>query len=55
MSPVPPREELARLFELASIEDILGLRAYAAQLAEHDPALRAFADRLERLASQFEL
>jgi signal transduction histidine kinase/DNA-binding LacI/PurR family transcriptional regulator/DNA-binding NarL/FixJ family response regulator len=55
MSLVPPREELARLFELASIGDILGLRAYAAQLAEHDPALRAFADRLERLASQFEV
>jgi signal transduction histidine kinase/DNA-binding LacI/PurR family transcriptional regulator/ActR/RegA family two-component response regulator len=51
---VPPPAELAALFELASIGDILGLQMHAAQLAQHDPALRPFARRLERLASQFE-
>jgi CheY-like chemotaxis protein len=54
ISLTPPRDELAALFELASIGDILGLQARAAQLAHHDPALRRFAHRLERLASRFE-
>jgi CheY-like chemotaxis protein len=51
----PPAAELAALFELASIGDILGLQAHAAQLAEQDPALHPFARTLERLASHFEL
>jgi signal transduction histidine kinase/DNA-binding LacI/PurR family transcriptional regulator/DNA-binding NarL/FixJ family response regulator len=54
MSLTPPQEELAALFELASIGDILGLQARAAKLAQHDSAVRPFAQRLERLASQFE-
>ena len=51
---VPAQEQLARLFELASIGDLLELQAQAAQLEQGDPAQRPFADRLERLASQFE-
>jgi CheY-like chemotaxis protein len=52
---VPPREEqLAALFELASIGDIIGLQVHAAQLAQHDPALRPFAHKLGHLASRFE-
>jgi CheY-like chemotaxis protein len=53
---VPPApEELAILYELATIGDLLGLQARAAQLAEEDVALRPFAERLARLASQFEV
>jgi hypothetical protein len=52
---LPREEDLASLFELASIGDILGLRIHAVQLAQHDPALGPFVHRLERLAGQFEL
>jgi signal transduction histidine kinase/DNA-binding LacI/PurR family transcriptional regulator/CheY-like chemotaxis protein len=51
----PPQEQLAALFELASIGDIQGLQIRAAQLAEHDPALEPFARHLGRLADRFEL
>jgi CheY-like chemotaxis protein len=50
----PPEQELASLYELASIGDILGLQARAAQLAQQDAALRPFAQQLGRLASRFE-
>ncbi len=50
----PSPETLAALFELASIGDIVGLQRQAAQLAQHDPALGAFARRLGRLAERFE-
>jgi hypothetical protein len=51
----PPQAELALLFELATIGDVLGLQARAALLAEGDVALRPFAQQLVRLASQFEM
>jgi hypothetical protein len=50
----PAPKELAALFDLASIGDLLGLQARAAQLEQGDPALRPFARRLQQLASQFE-
>ena len=50
----PGPEELAALFELASIGDILGLQARAAQLEQHDPRLGPFARRLGSLAGRFE-
>jgi CheY-like chemotaxis protein len=50
----PAPEELASLFELAMIGDLLGLQAHAAQLAQHDPALRPFAHKLGHFASRFE-
>ena len=50
----PPEEQLATLFELASIGDMIGLQAHAAQIAQHDPALRPFAHKLGHLASWFE-
>jgi PAS domain S-box-containing protein len=53
---VPPApDELAALFELASIGDILGLQARAALLAQGDLVLRPFAQRLAHLAGRFEL
>jgi PAS domain S-box-containing protein len=52
---VPPPAELARLFELAEIGDVLGLQARAAYLEHLDPQLRPFAQRLGRLAGRFEL
>jgi CheY-like chemotaxis protein len=52
---VPPPAELARLFELAEIGDILGLQARAADLEQRDPRLHPFAQRLGRLAGRFEL
>jgi len=51
----PPHQDLAMLFELALIGDILGLQQRVAQLAQHDPALGPFVHRLERLVGQFEL
>jgi CheY-like chemotaxis protein len=51
----PPAEELALLFELAEIGDILGLQARAAYLEQLDPQLRPFAQHLGRLAGRFEL
>jgi CheY-like chemotaxis protein len=53
LTPPAPRE-LAALFELASIGDLLELQAQAAQLEQGDPALRPFARRLQQLASRFE-
>jgi signal transduction histidine kinase/DNA-binding LacI/PurR family transcriptional regulator/CheY-like chemotaxis protein len=50
----PPPDELTILFELAAIGDLLGVQARAAQLEQGDVALRPFAQRLARLASQFE-
>jgi len=50
----PPPAELAVLFELASIGDILGLQEQAAHLEQLDPKLRPFARRLGRLAGRFE-
>jgi PAS domain S-box-containing protein len=50
----PAPEALAALFELASIGDLLGLQAHAAQLAQHDPALRPFARKLGHCARRFE-
>jgi CheY-like chemotaxis protein len=52
---VPPPAELALLFELAEIGDILGLQARAAYLEQRDPRLHPFAQRLGRLADRFEL
>jgi signal transduction histidine kinase/DNA-binding LacI/PurR family transcriptional regulator/ActR/RegA family two-component response regulator len=52
---VPPPAELALLFELASIGDILGLQARAAYLEQRDPRLHPFAQRLGRFAGRFEL
>jgi CheY-like chemotaxis protein len=52
---VPPQEELAALFELAEIGDILGLQARAAQLEQQNPQLHPFTQRLGRLADRFEL
>jgi PAS domain S-box-containing protein len=52
---VPPPAELARLFELAEIGDILGLQARATYLEQLDPQLRPFAQHLGRLAGRFEL
>jgi PAS domain S-box-containing protein len=51
----PPPAELALLFELASIGDILGLQARAAELEDLDPQLRPFAQQLGRFAGRFEL
>jgi CheY-like chemotaxis protein len=50
----PAPKELAALFDLASIGDLLGLQARAAQLEQGDPALRPFARRLQQLAGRFE-
>jgi CheY-like chemotaxis protein len=50
----PPPEELAILYELAIIGDIMGLQARADQLAQGDPAVRPFAQRLTRWAGRFE-
>jgi hypothetical protein len=50
----PPVAELAALYELAAIGDILGLQARAAQLEEQNPQLHAFARRLGQFASRFE-
>jgi hypothetical protein len=36
------------------IGDMIGLQAHAAQIAQHDPALRPFAYKLGHLASRFE-
>jgi hypothetical protein len=33
---------------------MIGLQAHAAQIAQHDPALRPFAHKLGHLASRFE-
>jgi signal transduction histidine kinase/DNA-binding LacI/PurR family transcriptional regulator/ActR/RegA family two-component response regulator len=51
----PPGADLAVLWELAAIGDILGLQKRAAQLAERDPALRPFAQQLAQLAGRFEV
>jgi CheY-like chemotaxis protein len=51
----PPPAELAALFELASIGDILGLQTRAAYLEQLDPQVRPFAHHLARLANHFEL
>jgi PAS domain S-box-containing protein len=50
----PGRDELAALYELASLGDILGLQARAAQLEQREARLGPFARRLGRLAGQFE-
>jgi CheY-like chemotaxis protein len=50
----PPAEELAALFELAMLGDILGLQARAAQLEQLDPQIGPFARRLGHLAGRFE-
>ena len=42
----PSAEELAELYELASLGDIFALQARAAKLAQNDPALQPFAERL---------
>jgi hypothetical protein len=52
---VPQPAELALLFELAEIGDILGLQARATYLEDLDPQLRPFAQHLGRLAGRFEL
>jgi PAS domain S-box-containing protein len=52
---VPPPAELALLFELAEIGDILGLQARTAYLEHLDSQLRPFAQHLGRLAGRFEL
>jgi signal transduction histidine kinase/DNA-binding LacI/PurR family transcriptional regulator/DNA-binding NarL/FixJ family response regulator len=51
----PSQEELASLFELAEIGDIVGLQVQAAQMEQRNPELRWFAHRLGRLAGRFEL
>jgi DNA-binding LacI/PurR family transcriptional regulator len=51
----PPQAELALLFELASIGDILGVQARAVQLEQLNPQLRPFTQRLGHLADRFEL
>jgi CheY-like chemotaxis protein len=51
----PAPAELAELFELASIGDILGLQTRAAYLAQVDAQVRPFAHHLGRLADRFEL
>jgi signal transduction histidine kinase/DNA-binding LacI/PurR family transcriptional regulator/ActR/RegA family two-component response regulator len=52
---VPSQEELASLFELAEIGDIVGLQVQAAQMEQRNPELRWFAHRLGRLAGRFEV
>ena len=51
----PSAEELAALYDLASIGDILGLQARVAYLEHLGPQLRPFAQRLGRFAGRFEL
>jgi signal transduction histidine kinase/CheY-like chemotaxis protein len=54
-SLVPPSEaEMAQLFELAMLGDVLELQARATTLAQDDPRLGAFARRLAHFAARFE-
>ena len=51
---VPPLEELAALYELARLGDVLAAQARAIQLEQRDPRWRPFAQRVAQLAGQFE-
>jgi signal transduction histidine kinase/FixJ family two-component response regulator len=51
----PPVEELAALFELARIGDILAVQVRAAQLEQDDPRWRPFARCVAQLAGQFQM
>jgi signal transduction histidine kinase/DNA-binding NarL/FixJ family response regulator len=50
----PPREELERLYELARFGDMDGLQAHATYVEGLSPRYRSFAQRLRRLAEQFD-
>jgi signal transduction histidine kinase/ActR/RegA family two-component response regulator len=50
----PPLQELALLFELATIGDLSGLRKRAADLEQLDSAFGPFARKLEQLAGRFD-
>jgi CheY-like chemotaxis protein len=50
----PPREELERLYELARFGDMDRLQAHAAYLEGLSPRYRPFAERVRRLAEQFD-
>jgi hypothetical protein len=51
----PPLEELAALYELARLGDVLAVQARAVQLEQSDPRWRAFAQRVAQLAGQPEV
>jgi signal transduction histidine kinase/DNA-binding LacI/PurR family transcriptional regulator/CheY-like chemotaxis protein len=50
----PPEEELAALYELARLGDVLAVQARAVQLEQREVRWRGFAQRVAQLASQFE-
>jgi signal transduction histidine kinase/DNA-binding LacI/PurR family transcriptional regulator/DNA-binding NarL/FixJ family response regulator len=51
----PPLEELAAIYELAWIGDVLAVQARAVQLEQLDPRWRPFAQQVAQLAGQFEV
>jgi CheY-like chemotaxis protein len=51
---LPPLEELAALYELARLGDVLAAQARAIQLEQRDARWRGFAQRVAQLAGQFE-
>ena len=51
----PEPADAETLFELASKGDVVGVRAYAQQLAERDPRLGAFAQAIAELAGRFKM
>jgi CheY-like chemotaxis protein len=51
----PAPAEADALFELASKGDVMGVRAYAAELAARDPRLAAFSQSVTDLAARFRM
>ena len=51
----PGFEDAEALFELASKGDVLGVRNYALKLAEREPRLAAFTQRVTDLAARFKM
>ncbi|MEM7344159.1 MAG: response regulator, partial [Chloroflexota bacterium] len=50
----PPQEEMAVLFDLAMMGDMIGLESQALKIKEMDDQFIPFANKLHRLAKQFE-
>jgi PAS domain S-box-containing protein len=51
----PEAADAEALFELASKGDVLGVRTYAQKLAERDPRMAAFTQRITDLAARFKM
>ena len=51
----PPREELSRLYELARVGDLIGLRERLQELTISTPQLALFETRIFQLANELQI